>query len=81
VFSMGPPRDCISSTQQNENQNGASPRQTRRKGSAEDSLLVTVIYCDKSDCTEVFNKSSHPIHTSLLVTPIKCGNTFKAHDL
>jgi hypothetical protein len=39
VFSMDPSRDYISSTEQNEireNQNGASPRQSRKKGSAED---------------------------------------------
>jgi hypothetical protein len=43
VFSMGPPRDYISSTEQNqigmrgdENENGASPPQSRKRGSAED---------------------------------------------
>jgi hypothetical protein len=42
VFFMGPPRDYIRGTEQNqmsprtENENGASPRQSRKKGSAED---------------------------------------------
>jgi hypothetical protein len=38
VFSMGPSRDYISNTEQNQNQNGASPRQSRKEGSAEDLL-------------------------------------------
>jgi hypothetical protein len=36
VFSMGPPRDYINSTEQNEN--AASPQHSRKKGSAEDLL-------------------------------------------
>jgi hypothetical protein len=43
VFSMYPPRDYISGTEpkqmrerENENENGASPQQSRKKGSAED---------------------------------------------
>jgi hypothetical protein len=44
VFSMDPPQDYISSTAQNQikkerenkNENGKSPRQSRKKGSAED---------------------------------------------
>jgi hypothetical protein len=44
VFSMDPPRVYTSDTEENymsrrtENENGASPRQSRKKGSAEDSL-------------------------------------------
>jgi hypothetical protein len=35
---MGPPRDYVSGTEpnQSENENGASSRQSRKKGSAED---------------------------------------------
>jgi hypothetical protein len=41
MFSMDPPRDYISGTEQNqihenENEDGASPRQSRKKGSAVD---------------------------------------------
>jgi hypothetical protein len=35
VFSMDPPRDYVNSTEQKENENGASPRHSRKKGSAE----------------------------------------------
>jgi hypothetical protein len=36
----GPPRDYISNTEQNQNENGARPRQSWKKGSAEDLLLL-----------------------------------------
>jgi hypothetical protein len=45
VFSMDPSRDYVSSTGQTlirENENGARPRQLRKKGSAEDCLRVIV---------------------------------------
>jgi hypothetical protein len=58
-FSMDPPRDYASGTEQNqvsrtmsqsesknENENGASPRQSRNMGSAEDCLWVIETDCD-----------------------------------
>jgi hypothetical protein len=56
VFSMGSPRDYISSTEQNqitrhllsENEDRASPWQSRTKGSAEDWMWVIVIDCKRS---------------------------------
>jgi hypothetical protein len=51
VFSLGPLPHNISGIEPNqirkiENENGASPRQSRKKGSAEDSVYVPVIDCD-----------------------------------
>jgi hypothetical protein len=45
---MGLPRGYISSTEQksDQNKNGMSPRQSRKKSSAEDLLQIIVIYCD-----------------------------------
>jgi hypothetical protein len=44
----GSTRDYIISTEQNknQNQNGASPRRSRKKDSAENLLAVIVNYCD-----------------------------------
>jgi hypothetical protein len=71
---MGPPWDYISSTEQNQiwqNENEASPRQSRKKCSAENVLWAIVNYCD---CEWLYQEwSINPIIRSkhrCLVTPI-----------
>jgi hypothetical protein len=51
IFFMDPPPHYISGAEPNQirmtqNENGASPQQSRKKGSAENSLYVLVIDCD-----------------------------------
>jgi hypothetical protein len=47
VFSTDPPRGYISSAEQNEN--AASPRHSRKKGSAEDLLSLQFIVITRCD--------------------------------
>jgi hypothetical protein len=66
MFSRGPPRDYISGIEPNQIRvverelKGASPRQSKKKGSAEDWLWLREIV------EKGVNKSNHPIQNPLL---------------